>query len=333
MATLISKVQATVDFEKTGKQFGYLDVPHSRDDSGWGTLRVPIAVIKNGSGPTILFTGGNHGDEYEGQIALVKLGRALDPKDVAGRVILLPFLNLPAARAGKRTSPIDAVNMNRAFPGERKGTVSQLIAHFVSTLILPLCDAVMDFHAGGKTMMYQPFACIHRLEDKAMFERSKAALLAIGAPISLILQELDAEGMLDTQVESMGKMFLAAELGGGGTTTPATVGIADRGVRRVLAHLGITRPTGENAPPTRFMDTAGPGCYSIANHGGLFEMLVEMGGTVQAGEPLAQIHSMERPGEEPIVYRAERDGMLIGRHHPAIIQQGDFMALLAYDAA
>jgi len=332
MATLVSKVQATVDFEKNGKQFGYLDVPHSRDDSGWGTLRVPIAVVKNGSGPTILFTGGNHGDEYEGQVALVKLARALDPKDVAGRVIMIPFLNYPAARASRRTSPIDAVNMNRAFPGERRGTVSQLIAHYVSTLILPLCDLVMDFHAGGRTMTYQPFACIHRLEDRPLFDRTKAALLALGAPISLVLQELDAEGMLDTQVESMGKVFVSAELGGAGTTTPTTVGIADRGCRRLLAHLGITRPTAENTPPTRFMDTSGPGCYTISNHGGLFEMLAELGATVKAGDPLAQIHSMERPEEAPIVYRAARDGMLIGRHHPAVIQQGDFMALVAYDA-
>ena len=111
---------------------------------------------------------------------------------------------------------------NRAFPGERRGTVSQLIAHYVSTLILPLCDVVMDFHAGGRTMTYQPFACIHRLDDKGLFDRTKAALLALGAPISLILQELDAEGMLDTQVEGMGKVFVGAELGGAGTTTPTS---------------------------------------------------------------------------------------------------------------
>ena len=117
MTELDSKVGATVDYEADGKQHGYLSIPHSRNDSGWGAVHLPITVVKNGSGPTLTFTGGNHGDEYEGPISLLRLARALDPASITGRVIIIPALNFPAVMAGTRVSPIDGVNMNRAFPG------------------------------------------------------------------------------------------------------------------------------------------------------------------------------------------------------------------------
>ncbi|MDX1529607.1 MAG: succinylglutamate desuccinylase/aspartoacylase family protein, partial [Gammaproteobacteria bacterium] len=91
-----SRISASVDYDKAGKQYGYLSIPHSRDDSAWGSLRMPIAVISNGDGPTVLFTGGNHGDEYEGPIAIMKLARELEAGAVEGRVILIPALNFPA---------------------------------------------------------------------------------------------------------------------------------------------------------------------------------------------------------------------------------------------
>ena len=66
-----SKISATIDFSADGKHLGYLSIPHSRNESGWGTVHLPIVSIRNGAGQTMLLTGGNHGDEYEGPIALM----------------------------------------------------------------------------------------------------------------------------------------------------------------------------------------------------------------------------------------------------------------------
>jgi hypothetical protein len=76
-------LRATVDFDKRGKQIGFIQVPHSVHDDAWGVIRVPIAVISNGSGPTVVLEGGNHGDEYEGPIVLGELIRTLDPGAVS----------------------------------------------------------------------------------------------------------------------------------------------------------------------------------------------------------------------------------------------------------
>jgi N-alpha-acetyl-L-2,4-diaminobutyrate deacetylase len=260
------KVGISIDIEAEGKHFGHLSIPHSRNESGWGAVHLPIVSIKNGGGPTVVFTGGNHGDEYEGPIALLKLVRALDPASVHGRVIVIPALNYPAVMGGARVSPIDGVNMNRAFPGRRDGSVTQMIAHFVQHKILPGCDVLFDIHSGGKTMMFSPFACYHRLADEALTNRAREAVEAMAAPISLELVELDAEGMIDTAVEDMGKIFVGTELGGGGTATTGTVAIAETAVRNLLAHLGVAArctcptPAATSSPTTR----ASTRCWSTS---------------------------------------------------------------------
>jgi N-alpha-acetyl-L-2,4-diaminobutyrate deacetylase len=71
-----SRVRCDIDLDAQGRQAGYLRAPLSRNTSGWGTIEIPIVSVKNGSDPTVLFTGGVHGDEYEGQIAVSRLARA-----------------------------------------------------------------------------------------------------------------------------------------------------------------------------------------------------------------------------------------------------------------
>src|SRR4051812_5307422 len=97
-------VVTSLDFAQPGKQQGFLQVPYSHNLGGWANVMIPITVVARGRGPTVLVLGGNHGDEYQGQIAAMKLARELTPEAVTGRIILIPSLNLPAARAGTRLS-------------------------------------------------------------------------------------------------------------------------------------------------------------------------------------------------------------------------------------
>ena len=79
-----SRLVADVDFEKDGKQSGLLRLFHSVHASAYGFIPIPIVVIRNGPGPTALFVSGNHGDEYEGQVAICNL-RQFRQKRRAGR--------------------------------------------------------------------------------------------------------------------------------------------------------------------------------------------------------------------------------------------------------
>ena len=327
-----SRVSLSIDLLAEGKGFGYLSVPHSHDESAWGSVQVPIVRIANNreAGPVVLLTGGNHGDEYEGPTALMNIARALSASEVTGCIYIMPALNLPAVRAGKRTSPIDGGNMNRAFPGDARGSVTAMIADFVYQQLVLNCDVVIDIHSGGRTLNFAPSVIIHRLEDEQRQQATLAAMHAFGAPFGLILEELDPQGLLDTAAESAGKLFLSTELGGGGTSTPTTVGIAQQGVLNVLSHLNVLAPQAAKGAQTRTMTTSEQAFITSLDHG-IVEFKVDLGQAVTKGEWLASIHDYARPELATRNYHAKCDGLLIARHCPGLINRGDCLAVIASD--
>ena len=323
-----SPVLATVDFDAEGVQHGYLKVPYSGDDSGWGAVMIPLTVVKNDVGPTVIFTGANHGDEYEGPIALWWLSNELKSKDIRGRVIIVPAMNYPAFKAGKRTSSIDGGNMNRAFPGRPDGTITEIIADYFNRVLLPMADYVVDLHSGGKTLDFVPFACAHVLEDKHQQARCIAAMEAFNAPYSLMLLELDSAKMYDTAAEKMGKVFIGTELGGGGSASATTVAIAKRGILNLLKHAGILSGEPERGPSISLV-TPDHRSFVTSEHSGLLEMCVDLGSDVKNGEVIALVHDIERTGTQPVEYKATIDGVLAGRHYPSLTQPGDNLAVIA----
>jgi N-alpha-acetyl-L-2,4-diaminobutyrate deacetylase len=323
-----SPISATVDFERDGMQHGFLKLPYSRDDSAWGAVMIPIVVVKRGRGPTALLTGANHGDEYEGPIALFDLANELDPAQVNGRIIIVPAMNYPAFRAGTRTSPIDKGNMNRVFPGRPDGTVTEKIADYFQRHLLPLADYVLDIHSGGRTLQFVPFAATHLLPDKAQEAKCVDAMRAFNAPYSLMLLELDSVGMYDSAAEEMGKVFISTELGGGGSATATTADIARRGVRNLLMHAGILSGTPDRRPSSD-LDMPSGDCYVASESAGLLEMRIDLGAAVRKGDVVARVHGYERTGVPPVEYRAKIDGMLAGRHFPGLVQPGDTIAVVA----
>jgi N2-acetyl-L-2,4-diaminobutanoate deacetylase len=320
----------TLDLDADGVQHGFLRLPFSRDDSAWGSVMIPLSVVKNGTGPTALLTGANHGDEYEGPLALQELAVSLDPASISGRVIIVPFMNYPAFRAGLRTSPIDRGNLNRTFPGRPDGTVTEKIADYFARILLPQADIVLDIHSGGRTLDFVPFACIHRLSDSALEARAHAAMEAFSAPYSMMLREIDAVGMYDTAAEAMGKIFVSTELGGGGTATARSVAIARRGCRNLLIHAGILAGRIESHASV-MLDMPSADCFVFSEHDGLIEPRVDLGNDVRQGDELARIWPVDRTGKAPHIYRANMDGLLVARHFPGLIKPGDCLAVLAVE--
>ena len=327
-----SPITPTIDLDAEGIHHGYLKLPYSRNDSAWGSVMIPITVAKNGTGPTALITGANHGDEYEGPLALVELANSLKPEALTGRVIMIPFMNQPAFAAGTRISPIDAVNMNRIFPGRPYGTITEQIADYFQRTLLPLADIVLDFHSGGKTLDFLPFAASHILEDKAQEARCTAAREAFNAPFSLQMLEIDSVGMYDNAAEAMGKTFVTTELGGGGTSTPETVAIARKGLRNLLIHAGIMAGTPEVAP-TRHLSQSSENCFHFSPSAGMIDYQKALGEPVSKGEVLARIWPTDRTGQAPLEITAKMGGLLAVRHTTGLIKQGDCLAVLAQEIA
>ncbi|MDD1779844.1 N(2)-acetyl-L-2,4-diaminobutanoate deacetylase DoeB [Enterovibrio sp. ZSDZ35] len=325
-----SAISSTIDFSADGIQHGFLKLPYSSDQSAWGAVMIPITMVKNGDGQTALLTGGNHGDEYEGIISLQKLSNKLKPKQIKGRVIIIPMMNHPAVNAGSRVSPIDGGNMNRAFPGHPQGSITERIADYFSRVLIPMCDAALDIHSGGKTLDILPFAAAHRLPDKLQELRCWEGARLFGAPYYFYMEEMDATSLYDTAVEKQGKVFVTTELGGGGSTTPDTVAMADRGIHNFLVYSGILQRNYIDPPDEpKAMEIPSAKCYAQSEHRGIMELAIKLGQLVVKGDLIATIHSVERTGQAPEKYYATTDGVVCAVRHHALINIGDTFVVIA----
>ncbi|MCA9084455.1 MAG: succinylglutamate desuccinylase/aspartoacylase family protein [Planctomycetaceae bacterium] len=324
----------TIDFDQPGKQHGCLQVPYSHDLAGWANVFIPVTCIRNGVGPTVLIIGGNHGDEYQGQIAAWNLSRELTPDEVTGRIILIPSLNFPAAREAKRLSPLDGMNMNRAFPGTPEGPVTSQIAHFLTTVLFPMSDVVIDIHSGGRSMVFVPCAHMHLVNDMEQRRRMMAAMLAWNTDFAFLYADIAGTGLLPVEAENQGKTVVTTELGGS-EAIPANVHrIAREGLQNVLRHAGVLRgkvDTREDLgkPPTILTQALDRDDYLLAPESGVFEVKCDLGSEVREGDTVGQIHNMERPERSPVPIVAHRAGYFMTMRALCLTQQGDCVAVIA----
>jgi predicted deacylase len=331
-----SRLFPEVDFERDGRQTGFIRLFHSVHASAFGFIPIPIVVIRNGEGPTALFVSGNHGDEYEGQVALCNLARTLDPARIRGRVIILTMANFPAAMAGLRTSPIDGGNLNRSFPGDPDGSITAQIAYFLETVLVPLADVVCDLHSGGSSLMYRPCGLVVAPSDPARLPSLIALLRAFGPPLAFVTIGGNGTGddhSLAGAAARRGIPCMNTELGGSGSVSAEGLRIAGRGLVNVLVHAGIL-PAEERIPneeTMRLVRLGGPEYFVYATEKGVFEPLVEPGDMVTTGQMAGRIHRPETPWEPPTAHYFQRDGLVMCKRVPGRTERGDCLFHLGSD--
>lgn len=311
-------------------------------DGSWGYSLVPVTVI-NGTRagapgdpdpPGIAVFGGTHGDEYEGQIAVTRLCRDLDPARIRGRVVLIPQLSESACRAHQRSSPEDGVNMNRAFPGSPDGTVSARIAHVVASRVLPAVDVVVDLHAGGNEAAFALCTSFHPVADPELMRRTTEVARLFGTPYVFVYSRQMASGLLTDHAEDLGKITIGGEFGRGGATSRVGTEHAYGGVLNVLRHFGLldepVRPLG---PPGRVVAAPTLDGYLPAPRDGVWEPAVELGADLAAGALIGRLHDFAEHPSRIEEIRAPRAGVLIACHHGARCRQGATIAVLADEVA
>ena len=319
-----SRLSPTIDLTKNGKHLGFVKLPHSVHRSAYGWLPIPIVSIKNGKGPKVLLTAGNHGDEWEGQLALGKLIRTIRAADVRGHLIIMPALNFPASQAGTRTSPIDGVNLNRAFPGDPNGSPTQQIAYFVEHVLMPGCDYSFDFHSGGSSLMYIPSALCTKVDEPKAFARAVERMKVFGAPVCYFSKAPQGEDRtLGAGAQRQGIEIMGTELGGSGKVTPAALKVAEAGIKRLLVHIGALKAKVAPPPPSRVLEVGGAEYFVYAPDDGVFEPLAELGDEVKKGQPAAAIHFTHTPWRQPTIARFEHHGTVLCTRVPGLTHRGD----------
>ena len=320
-----------IDFDRKGRQIGFVLFPHSPHDDAWGVTRVPVAVIANGNGPTVIMEGGNHGDEHEGPIVIGELARDLDPGKIQGRLILMPANNVHAVIASLRTSPVDGFNFNRTFPGDPAGTITQQIAAYVTDYILPMGDAFLDLHSGGSSLDFIPSAVIEPTEDEALAKRNAAAALAFNAPCTVVIPNFGDQRTATAAACRAGLVTVGTEMGGAGRVSSKALEICRRGVRNVLAHLGVLEGAPQSAATSekQILELRGTTAHVYAPSDGVLETFHGLGTTVSAGEPAGRIHRVWEPGHPPEVITYGCDGILYARRQPSRVRPGNCCLVVA----
>lgn len=325
-----SRISCDIDLSAPGKGAGYLRMPNSVNDSAYGTVLVPIYRIGDGKGPTLLLTGGIHGDEYEGPVALMNWARAVSADAIRGRVIVVPAVNMPAVQAATRLSPLDNLNMNRVFPGHADGSATLVLAHYLTEFLLPLIDYQMDFHSGGKTLDYLPCVSVKETADAERQKRTFAAAMAFGAPYTLLNRDLDERGLFESVLEKRGILHLSSEFGGGGRVDRDHVATIDSGLWRLLAHFEmLTRPPAAEKPDTRLVEIQDADSFIAAPQTGIFECFLRLGESVAAGQVVGRIHFPDDVERAPLPIVSNRDGFVICLRPLGEVRRGDNIVIVA----
>jgi predicted deacylase len=327
-------VHTSIDFTAPGKQFGFLEIPHSTNRGAWSNLLVPIVSIANGSGSTMLITGGNHGDEYEGQIAALNLIESTRVEDVQGRLLIIPCLSLQASAQGTRLWP-DGTNFNRSFPGDANGGVPEQLADYLTQVLFPLSDIVCDIHSGGSSLLFYPMGDMHLVADPAQRAAMLGGMLAWNTDYHMIYIDVAGSGLLPSEAERQGKIVVTTELGGGGHLTRRVLELTERGLRNVARHFHILAGEEETRaslglPDPVILRATDRQDYILAPEGGLYETLVDPGDTVQAGQPVGRLHFLQRPDRPAVTIPAASAGVVCAIRALTPTEPGDCVAAIGH---
>ena len=271
-----------------------------------------------------------------GQVALKRLCADLDPRELAGRVVLMPQLSESACVANTRISPLDGVNMNRAFPGNARGTISSRIANFVKTHLFPLGRIVMDIHSGGMEGAFPHCTSFHPIPNQAQFAETAEVSQPFDTPFSLIYSSAMASGLLSDEAEADGKIMIGSELGAGASVDRMGVKHAYEGVKNVLRKYRVldgemvrVRPAGSH--PTRLIRADNLQDYVPAPKDGTWEPLVVPGQFVTEGELLGRLHDFSDHFSNALEIVSPRTGWVAMLHLSARPMKGQTLFVIAQE--
>ncbi|MDH3634912.1 MAG: succinylglutamate desuccinylase/aspartoacylase family protein [Gammaproteobacteria bacterium] len=328
-----TRIQLDIDLEQKGRQIGDLHLKWSDNHRPLGVYPVPIACIANRDGPTILLTGGVHGDEFEGPAALMRLLQNLAAEDINGRIIIIPALNAPALQASSRVSPLDLVNMNRAFPGDADGGPTHMLAQYVEQVLMPECDAVIDLHSGGKASVFAPCVLTQAGTDSEIGDRNMALARAFGAPYIWLSGAHNDDRSLNAAATRNAVPMIAAELGGGGGCDPAMTDFAERALRRCLKHVGIidNADSGDSADPL-LVEFGSSEQNFIAPAAGLLDRKFDIGDAVTVGQAAGFLHFIGEPQRPSMELYFPVSGIVFAYANRGMVERGETIALIAQQA-
>ncbi len=268
---------------------GELRVAAAAGDAG---TTIPFTIVNGANrGPVLALVAGMHGAEYPPILALQRLRKTIDPKQVSGTVILVHCANMPSYL--KRTiyySPVDGQNLNRVFPGKPDGTLSERLAYALTKEIIDRADFVVDMHAGDANESLRPYSYWMTNGTPEVAEQSRQLALAFGLDHIVIDRGRPTDPARSTYLSNTaitrGKPAVTIESGALGMSDEESIARIERGIAGVMRYLKM-RPTGPD--PVAAPVWIGRSQVLTSPATGIFYPLVERAHTVAEGTLLGYV--------------------------------------------
>jgi predicted deacylase len=260
-------------------------------------------------GPVVLISGGVHGDEINGIVAVRRMLEDNLVQPLRGTVILMPLVNVYGFLSNSRTFP-DGRDLNRSFPGSKKGSLASQIAFMMSSQIIPQIDYGIDFHTGGRMLSNFPQVRVD-FKDKKGFELAKA----FGTHFILDSPHIDKSFRKEAYKQR--KHILVYEGGESMRLDDYAVEEAVAGTLRMLQFLEMV----EKAPQPKLGIILPESSWIRAKVSGIFTSNVRLGQEVKKGQILAKIS--DPYGQVKIPVKATHNGHVIGLNNNPVVNAGD----------
>ena len=283
-------------------------------------LEIPVVVERaKKDGPTLLLTAGIHGNEMNGVEIVRELLAKKYTKPDAGMVISIPTVNIFGFINQTREFP-DGKDLNRVFPGTKKGSLASIFAFHLMNEILPHVEYCIDFHTGGARRFNSSQIRISKDNNELL------GLAKIFNP-RFIVYATQREKSFREIAEKAGKKILLFE---GGKSHDFNQRITRRGVYgtiNIMHHLGMrdfsNELNGNGFPPPLVINDS---AWVRARQGGLFRFFVKDGAKVEKGQVIGTVS--DPYGRYEFKVKIPHSGYIIGLSHAPVVFKGDALVHL-----
>jgi predicted deacylase len=271
------------------KTTGFIEVAKGIDD---GT-QIPVSVFHGvRDGKVMVIIAGVHGSEYSPILALQRLAKRIEPKELAGTVVLVHVANLPSFQKRTIYYGADGKNLNRVFPGKIDGTITERIAYVLTEKLIRRADYFIDVHSGDGNESLRPYVVYYESEQapREIVEISRRMAIASGIDFVKIARgrpsTLATATFTTNTALLLGKAAMAIESGELGPPMEGDIARSEEGLLNVLRELKMIP-----GPVTKFKNRTfiirDQTVRSTAN--GIFYSLVKRDQRVKANDLLGYI--------------------------------------------
>ena len=292
-----------------------LNLPVARLTTG-SLLSLPLEVVHGAEpGPTLWLSGAIHGDELDGVEIVRRVLEHLRPERLAGTVLAAPIVNVWGFEAGSRYLP-DRRDLNRSFPGGKRGSMASRLAHLFMTEVVKRCEYGVDFHCGSDQRENLPQVRAD-LED----DQTRRLALAFGAPVAV--HNNPPDGSLRRAAVKAGARVVLFEAGEAGRFNPSAIESGIRGVSRLLEALEMVpgSSTDEGPPSAPEVIEVRKSRWVRAGRSGILRLEIELGERVNKDQHLGTIGDAFFQERHPV--KAPKAGIVLGRRVNPLVYQGE----------